>query len=286
MLSNLFIFVNNYLDRFLVLSGLRKGQAYWGTVYDSVTKQPLDPVVVRLVNAHTGKVAETCITGITGRYGFLVWPGKFKILPRKSNYAFPSQKVSGNKDGVYENLYHGEFFEISEDSDVVPFNIPMDPVNFDWNQKAKEQVVKFSPFWEHLWRRLVSLLFWFVLILALVHIFFSPSNFVYAVLGFYVAIFFLAMVIPKPRRWGRVFLGSDKNPASEGLVELSFPLLPDTAIAKAEIMADGKFFLRADPGKYLLKISTSLSREDKELQKTFSIKVGQENVINRNLLLK
>ncbi|HYF05696.1 MAG TPA: hypothetical protein VEA59_06015, partial [Patescibacteria group bacterium] len=47
---------------FLSLIYLRRRRRVWGIVYDSETKQPLDPVVLELKNPETGAVIETAVT--------------------------------------------------------------------------------------------------------------------------------------------------------------------------------------------------------------------------------
>ena len=78
------------LNRLLVALSLKNSRQYWGIVYDSVNKQPLDPAIVKLLYVD-GREVETCVTDMAGRYGFLARPGKFKIFTKKSNYLFPSQ---------------------------------------------------------------------------------------------------------------------------------------------------------------------------------------------------
>ena len=85
-----------------------------------------------------GREVETKVTDMEGHYGFWL-DAKFKIFARKTNYLFPSQQVVGGKDGIFENLYHGEFFTLSGDSEVVAPNIPMDPLGQDWNQQEKRR---------------------------------------------------------------------------------------------------------------------------------------------------
>ena len=148
------------LNNFLVFFSLRKTEQFWGIVYDSVSKQPLDPVIVKLLYTD-GREVETCVTDLGGRYGFLAKPGKFKIYARKTNYVFPSKYANGNDDGIYENLYHGEFFVLDKDSEVVGPNIPMDPIKFDWNQKAKLGVINNKPYLKLFFKRLIAIFFWF-----------------------------------------------------------------------------------------------------------------------------
>jgi len=142
---------------------LRRSKRFWGIVYDSVSKQPLDPVIVKLLYTD-GREIETCVTDLSGAYGFLAQPGKFKIHVRKTNYSFPSLYAPGSNDGIYQNIYHGEFFTLYDDSEVLAPNIPMDPQNFDWNQQAKKKLVSAYPNLKLLFKRLMALVFWFALL--------------------------------------------------------------------------------------------------------------------------
>jgi hypothetical protein len=282
-IANGFRKINWQLHRFLLLLGLRRRQQYFGTVYDSVSKQPLDPAMVKLVSVVTGEVVETCITDMFGRYSFLTAPGRYKILVNKSNYGFPSQQITAGQDGIFSNLYHGEFFDLVGDSDVITFNIPMDPVQADWNQQAKKQVIRFSPFLEHFLDTLVVIVFWFVLLLALLDIFHSPGYWVLGVLGFYGAVFLAAYFIPKPRLWGRAYCGKTGEVLSEGTLELSHAAIPGMLLAKCKIFEDGKFFLRVAAGEYLLKITGKVADGQQALERTLNVRIGPESVIYRDV---
>ncbi len=131
-----------HITRNLVLSGrrlfalitLQKKRRPWGTVYDAETKAPLDPAVV-VLRDQSGQLIKQAITDLDGRYGFVVPPGKYSIEAKKTNYSFPSQKVrTANSDILYHNLYYGGPLEVA---DQIINDIPMDPVNFDWNQYEK-----------------------------------------------------------------------------------------------------------------------------------------------------
>ncbi len=66
----------------------------WGVVYDSASKQPLDPVYVVLKDKN-GKEIDTKITDMYGRFSFLILPGEYYIEANKTHYKFPSGKISG-----------------------------------------------------------------------------------------------------------------------------------------------------------------------------------------------
>src|SRR6185295_17092013 len=98
------------------------------------TKQPLDPVLVQLNDVQTGKTIETAITDLLGRFGFVARAGKFLLKPQKKGYAFPSQISLGVKDQIFEHVYHGEVLSIANPTEIVAPNIPMDRLEYDFNQ--------------------------------------------------------------------------------------------------------------------------------------------------------
>lgn len=121
----------------------RRKRRPWGIVYDSETKEPLDPAHVVIYNTETNEVVDTKITDIHGRYGFLLSSGMYRMVVQKTNYEFPSRKLpQSHSDGVYDDLYFGEVFTIANDEkdSVVVFNIPMDKVADDWNQQEKKRM--------------------------------------------------------------------------------------------------------------------------------------------------
>jgi hypothetical protein len=108
-------------------------------VYDSVTKEPIDPAYVVLYDLLGNEVA-TSITDIDGRYGFSVPAGTYTISVNKTNYAFPSAKLAGRSaDELYTNLYFGGPITVTEDGGIIAENIPLDQLNFDWNEYAKTE---------------------------------------------------------------------------------------------------------------------------------------------------
>jgi hypothetical protein len=279
-MNNVLIWVNNFLNRVLLFFGLRQMQNYWGIVYDSVSKQPLDPAVVKLIDAKTGKVISTCITNLKGRYGFLTAPGKYKILVKKTNYTFPSKIVSGDKDQNFSNIYHGELFTLEGESEVLPFNIPMDPAAFDWNQQAKLNLNKVSPFLDFFVTSLVRVVFWFLFLLSLFSFYFSRWIVSGLFIIFYILLFLLAVLLPHVRLWGKLKCYDDNAPIGFALLELSYIKAEDIVVSRAHTMPDGKFFLYAEPGNYLLKVKKLDQLGQMKLLKTKKITIGPHGVYN------
>ena len=171
--------------------GIKKRRRPWGTVYDSVTKQPLDPVYVTLKNAE-GKEITSSITDLDGRYGFVVpEPGTYTIVAGKTNYLFPSQKLVGqDHDEVYRDLYFGEYFKVANAGDAVFKNIPMDAEHFDWNEEAKRQqsLMRFYSKRDKILGRVSTVLFIFGFAVATLAVIFAPKSYNIAVFALYIVL--------------------------------------------------------------------------------------------------
>jgi len=277
------------LNDVLRFFGMRKRRKFWGVVYDSVNKQPLDPVLINLVYVDSTHAVQTGVTDLSGRYGFLARPGKFKILVRKTNYSFPSTIVSASNDGVYDHLYHGEFIELTGGTEVVAPNIPMDPVAKDWNQQAKKHMVDNNPYVKLLRSRLIQSLFWFIFALAGVNLIFTyPSHSVswVAILLVYAWLLGANVLLPHERLWGLVTTADPVN-LEHLILELHNPLFPDVILGKTEVGQDGKFFLLANPGYYTLVAKYKQPNQPARTAANTQVKVGKIGVVNQSLdLLK
>jgi len=87
-----------------------KRREYWGTIYDSLTKQPIALAVVRLFDAQTNKLISTRVTKQDGRYYFLIDRDReYYIKVKAPEYSFPTKYLrSLRSDGTYNDIYYGE----------------------------------------------------------------------------------------------------------------------------------------------------------------------------------
>lgn len=148
-----------------------------GVVFDSHTKEPLDPAYVSVIDAVTGQEVSTAITDMEGRFGFVLKKGSYKIVVNKTNYQFPSIKLAGKtNDEVYDHLYFGEVFTVSDEEEVVTMNIPMDAVGTDWNQQEKRRmnVIKYFIENQKVWGILFDILFIIGFIVSIVTTYYYP----------------------------------------------------------------------------------------------------------------
>lgn len=237
----------------LAFLGLRQKRRHWGTVYDSKSKQPIDPAIVQLVDAQSGVVVEESVTDMAGRYGFLTRSGKFYIKAEKTNYAFPAKNVTGKNDEIFDNLYYGEEFMMTDVSNLIVPNIPMDPVAFDWNQMDKKRIIKLHPHLEYAFTVFTKSLYWIGFALALFVYSRDTSLTNLAVLGMYVVVMVVSVMLSYIRLWGRVY-SSNGTPMPDVLIELASPKFDSVVMGKSKSAVDGRFFLKAFEGAYQLKI--------------------------------
>lgn len=165
-----------------------KTRKHWGTVYDAVTKQPLDPAYVTLFD-EAGQAIDTSITDIDGRYNFTVGPGKYFISAQKTDYQFPSVRLKDKKyDELYSHLYFGGEVVIEKEDDVISRNIPMDPLRFNWNEYAKQKtkVTHFYKSWHRTLNGVAKILFFFGFIFAIWVFVVSPTIFAFIIVSLYV----------------------------------------------------------------------------------------------------
>ncbi len=271
-----------FIQGILTSLGLRKRRRYWGTVYDSMTKQPLDPAIVELIDPDTGMVIQQSITDLLGRFGFLDKPGKYYIRAKKTHYSFPSKEISGSGDGIFQDLYHGEILSLNPSQSLLTPNIPMDPLEFDWNQQDKLRLIKIHPKIELAILRFLQISFW----LGFATVIFStltqttPLNIVFSLVYFGLAI--LRKFIPHAHLWGRV--SSRQHPLGGLYLELSPIQIQSVVLAKTITSPEGKFFIKAKPGEYVLKIKKIIN-DSALLITSQNVKVGKDGVLNQEISL-
>lgn len=245
----------------LDLFRIRKKSIHWGTVYDSRTKQPIDPAVVELLDLLTREVKQTAITDLWGRYGFFAEAGDYLIRVNRGNYTFPSKEVKGSKDGIYDNVYHGEEIPVRVKWDIISLNIPLDPVREDFNQQAKKEFARIYSKPEKLLQWVFNLLFWGGFGASAVFYFLDQGLTETIVLIFFILIFTLRILLPPRPLTGRIFSKKTGEPLGFVDIELKTPGAPGVLIAKTRSAPDGKFFLKATEGNFTLKITDPFTKQ-------------------------
>jgi len=232
---------------FLIAFGIRKRNRPWGTVYNAVTKEPIDPAVVVLYDQEGRQIA-TCMTDTDGRYEFAVDPGIYRLFVKRAPYLFPSKLLNGlPHDEVYNELYFGGYFEVKEKGEVVKKNIPMDPPA-DMKQEDQKKNYK-------LWRILGSLadiLFIVGLLVTTASVIISPVWYNILIFVLYLGLLLFRQLHLKPKS-GAVIETETNRPVSFGILRVH------SAVSKQEVMArvldvNGAYYALIPNGKYYVVI--------------------------------
>ncbi|HEY4526751.1 MAG TPA: hypothetical protein VJK53_02795 [Candidatus Paceibacterota bacterium] len=254
-----------------VLSLLRRRRRRlpWGTVYDSVTKAPLDPAYVELFDA-SGKRTGEAFTDLDGRYGFLVIPGKYTMRATQTHYAFPSARLLGrSEDAVYTDLYAGGSIDILPGEAVVK-NIPLDPTEADWNQAAKQErrLMSFSTLDPYI-LRVLDVLFWAGSLLVLWELIARPTSISVVVAIIYALLVVGNLFAGRPQLWGSILRRSG-TALSYGLVR--FMREDGSEILHRVLDAQGRY-IAILPKNEMFTLSIETPRSDGQYERVFATKV-------------
>jgi len=254
-LADIFLSVIRFWGLLLSGLGIKKKAKRWGSVYDSVTKQPLDPANVVLTDLN-GKMVSQAITDLDGRYGFLVPPGTYKLMAHKTNYYFPSKQLAQKEqDEVYNNLYFGETIEVKKTGEVIAKNIPMDPIKFDWNEFAKrdKRFMKFYSGKDLVMAKLATFFFSIGFVVAIMSYLFAPRPFNILIFITYIALLLLRILGLKPKSLGHLKEKITGDPLSFALIRIMLPVT-NTEISHKISDKYGRYYCLVPKGKYYVKI--------------------------------
>ncbi len=110
----------------LMFLGLRKKEV-WGEVYDTDKKLPVDLAIVRLIDEGNGKVIQTRVTDMHGRYLFTPKAGTYRLEVVKDGFVFPSSLLDGREaDGRHTDLYYGTPIVTTADGEPIAKSIALD----------------------------------------------------------------------------------------------------------------------------------------------------------------
>ena len=255
--------IGSFYDIYLLLArglgalfgalGFRRKRKPWGTVYDSVTKRPLDPAYVTV--SKDGVEIASAITDIEGRYGFLVPPGTYELKVSKSHYRFPSQFLRAKKeDELYPNLYFGGPVTTTGE-EAIAVNIPMDPLGFDWNEFAKREG-DFNQFRfekELITVRALKLTYVFGFVLALGSLIMAPSVLNSGVFLLYVLLYVFRSLHSNSRRLVTIKQQITNEPLPYVIVKVHLAGINQEV---KKLVADqlGRIYFLVRPGTYYLTL--------------------------------
>lgn len=279
----------------------------WGVVYDSLSKEPLDLVLLRLVDAKTNKIISTKVTGADGKYFFLVESNhEYRLEIQKSQYLFPSKYLKNlTQDEVFSDLYFGQSFKTGREENYLTKNIPLDllpgqaymgaqttrPVKTvissleDFSKQTLEQLHQENEkiLRHDLYRKISQRLAYFGPFLSLGSYLISPSNFTFILFIVNIIILIVFRRLGEARSkipTGKVFDKESKRELNRAVVRLFDPKfgrlisthITDRAGRYGFLAKSQEYLLTCDKEKYLLP------------EKYLKVK-SKEGYINQNVAL-
>ncbi|MFA6018205.1 MAG: hypothetical protein WCT28_00370 [Patescibacteria group bacterium] len=208
-----------FTSPFLFIS--RRRRRAFGIVYNAVTKVPVDLAIVRLYNIATGRLLNSMVTGVDGKYFFVASPGQYRVAVTRNGFIFPSTYLTGVKDdGVFLDVYTGQIVEVTDRDATIAANIPLDVAQ---DQKIQEPKYIFR---RRLLRRLQFVFSLSGSFLSIVACFLSPSLFTIGLVVLQVIVFILFWRLArpkKPRGWGVVYDVKTRRPVGNAIIRLFEP---------------------------------------------------------------
>jgi hypothetical protein len=259
--SGLLLALKRLWDMLLVALNVRKRRP-WGVVYDSVTKRPLDPAAIVLIDEQ-GKELHTSYTDFDGRYGFLVSPGTYHLRVTKNDYAFPSTRLAGKTgDELYTNLYFGGPVTVTAEGATILNNIPLDPLDFDFKEVARQNTKTFRYYSESM-RVFAFLMLWLFrlgFVFALYAAITTPTFLDLGLVVLYSIVGVLRLSGFGPRPFGFLTDSHTGNPLAYAIVTIREATMPqDTVRTVADRL--GRYYALVTNGRYVVDIAKKQENE-------------------------
>ncbi len=237
---------------FLSLLGFRVKGNITGYVYNSITKNPLRQVIVRIFNEKN----ELIWTDVTNSNGWFRTPevqnGKYYIQLTAREHKYPSSIITGHSDYPLENVYLGQMFEV-KDGKIPRFSIPVDPLEVS---KVKVFFEKLLSKTKWLWKPLHILLFVLGLSFSIYAVKINPVWWNYMILFLYVPslVMLLFSLFKKSEKYG-VVKDSSGNVLKNvviSLIDSEFGKVEATRVSDEE----GRYrFLIEGKGEYTISVT-------------------------------
>jgi hypothetical protein len=269
------------LLRFLFLQPVlvfaRKRREKFGIVYNSITKKPIDLVVVRLIDVDTDRIVQSRVTNKKGQFVFVPEIGTYRIEITKKGHTFPSTLLSGVKaDGSMVDIYHGGHIIVSEDGAMVAPNIPIDAEVSEVTSRLKLYIRKYLPLFQH------AVALSGVVITGLTTVV-SPTWYMFVLLSVHVVMYVVFLNYIKPKKldgWGMVYHASTRKPIGRVVARL-FSKQYNKLVATELTDASGRYAFLAGPNEYYVLFEKPGFKEYQE-----EIHISEDDIVSKNIPLE
>lgn len=250
-----------YLKVFIPFLIARKAPRndFSGLVYDEYTSIPISFAVIRVINSVDGKVVQTVVSDIEGRYGLLLSPGSYTIAVQHQDYGFP---VSDKNTSAIQNdnsSYFGEEIKIAKEI-AINLNMPMYPrVNKKGMSINRIRSMVMNSYFLKLTQNLYFIYTIFLLSLCML---INEFSWIMVCLTVYYGIFSILHLIAHfkrlPKTWGRVIDRTSKNPIKNVFLKI---YSSEGRLIDSKITDDtGRFQLFLNDGEYFTLIQSNIYR--------------------------
>jgi len=240
-----------------MLSNRKKEQTDWGVVFDHETKMPIGGAIVSLIN-ELGHVVDTVVSDSQGRYGFLPNSGSYVIQVHKADYSLVGDK---NVDSLYGDVYVGQKLNLAQNQ-IEKINISLRNDKVDWRDFAERKIASLDSLFSVIKRDFSIILFYggFVISFGVSLMFPGVINTIVLFIYIFLTIFQLFM---RKKSFGTINHAQTGKPVPFAIVALYGEDNPERRIKFAVTDVLGRYYLLADNGRYLAKISGNLLEGDR-----------------------
>jgi hypothetical protein len=255
-----------------IIVGLIKKKKYpWGVVYDAVNKQPVDPAIITLTD-ESGKNYQT-VTDMYGRYEFFVNPGKYHIKVEKTSFAFPSKIITNSLvETVYPDILTSTEIQIYP-GQKVDLNIPMDPVEGNWNQIQKIKMGIKGP--NSLLAPLATLAFWLGMTWNIAAMYYAPTESTWEIGLLFACVLLYRTYIHFGKSWG-VIHNKKGQPLAGIVVKLGLAAFPNVSGKKAVTDYLGRYNFLVEKGTFKIMVDEELNGQHRRLFESKAIKMDKK----------
>jgi cysteine-rich repeat protein len=194
----------------------RRRRSKWGTVYNSLTKQPIDLAIIRLYRKSDNRLIQSRVTDKLGRFLILAEPGTYYLTVTKPKFNFPSDYLKNKKEDVkFLDLYHGETVEVTEHKANITVNVPLDPIE---DARPVKKII-----YQYYLRKLQYAAAFSSVPLATISLIISPNRFTFSLLIFHVLLFILFRRLSyqrPPKSWGIIYDQDNKTPLARAITRI------------------------------------------------------------------
>ncbi len=266
-----------------ILALRRRNAKAWGVVYNAYSKLPVDLAAVRLVDADTGRVVQSQVTDLQGRY-FMATPDpakKYRLEVSKAGYKGIAD-LGQTDDAPFLNLYKGAVFAAAAERPEISYSIPLEP---DAGNPSALQIIR-QKTKKALHRAASS----FGLVFSVISFVITPSILIGVFVGIHALVYGLFYIVGyklKPDAWGVVRDKAQKTRLGRVVVRV-FDAAYNKLVSTAVTDGNGRYAVLVGPSKFIVtyeKIGYDKAQSD-PLDFTPEKTKGRGGIINRSEVLQ